>query len=191
MSLAIQVTNPYVDGMTLTGAILQSEFSTLIAKVNNLDDDNISASAAIALSKLASVAWTSYTPTWTATTANPAIGNGTITGRYIKIGRLVRYAWKITAGSTTTFGTGNYNVSLPLTNATNSVAFYNTGVAVHSGSVYTMSSRVLSASQVDELFVHRPITGTHTEFQAVSSTIPFTFASGDTLEVTGCYEAAA
>ena len=51
MSLAVQVTNPYYDGMSLTGAILQSEFSTLIAKVNNLDNDNINASAAISVSK--------------------------------------------------------------------------------------------------------------------------------------------
>lgn len=51
MSLAVQVTNPYVDGMTLTGAILQSEFSTLIAKVNNLDNDNLNAAAGILMTK--------------------------------------------------------------------------------------------------------------------------------------------
>lgn len=51
MSLAVQVTNPYYDGMTLTGAMLQSEFSTLIAKVNNLDNDNINASAGILITK--------------------------------------------------------------------------------------------------------------------------------------------
>lgn len=51
MSLAVQVTDPYFDGMTLTGAMLQSEFSTLIAKVNNLDNDNINASAGILMTK--------------------------------------------------------------------------------------------------------------------------------------------
>ena len=33
--------------------------------------------------------WTSFTPTWTASTSNPAIGNGTLRGYYLKIGRMI------------------------------------------------------------------------------------------------------
>lgn len=50
-------------------------------------------------------AWSDYTPPWTGTT-NPAIGNGTIVGRYIQSGKIVRGWFKITMGSTTTYGTG-------------------------------------------------------------------------------------
>ncbi|MFE1925789.1 hypothetical protein ACFW91_24860 [Streptomyces asoensis] len=56
--------------------------------------------------------WTTYTPTWTAT-SNPAIGNGAITGRYLKVGRKCTAVVKITMGSSTTYGSGGYNIGLP------------------------------------------------------------------------------
>jgi hypothetical protein len=59
-------------------------------------------------------AWTPYTPSWTGTTTNPALGNGTLTGAYWKAGRLVAWRFYLTVGSTTTFGTGNYLMSLPV-----------------------------------------------------------------------------
>src|SRR5881409_1184368 len=58
-------------------------------------------------------AWTTYTPTWTSSGTAPALGNGTITGRYMKIGRTVICHINMTSGSTSTYGTGNYNWSLP------------------------------------------------------------------------------
>jgi hypothetical protein len=61
-------------------------------------------------------AWTTYTPTWTAST-NPAIGNGTLTGKYIKVGRTCTVVIKLTMGSTTTYGSGGYAFSVPFTSA--------------------------------------------------------------------------
>jgi hypothetical protein len=71
-------------------------------------------------------AWTPYTPVWTATTTNPALGNGTLTGQYMKIGRTCIVQIVLTIGSTSTFGTGNWRISLPFTAAT--VAGGNPGV---------------------------------------------------------------
>ncbi len=51
---------------------------------------------------------------WDAATTSPAIGNGTITAKYIRIGNLVIYMGRIVAGSTTTFGTGEYEINFPL-----------------------------------------------------------------------------
>ena len=61
--------------------------------------------------------WQAYTPTWTQSGASPAIGNGTITGAYIKIGRTVLGRIEIAFGSTTNFGSGTnpWIFSLPLT----------------------------------------------------------------------------
>ena len=58
-----------------------------------------------------------YTPSWTAASGTaPAIGNGTVTGRYIKIGRTCTVWVNFQAGSTTTFGSGgNLRFSLPVT----------------------------------------------------------------------------
>lgn len=57
--------------------------------------------------------WIAYTPSWTATTANPTIGNGTVDGAYQKIGRMVSFRARILFGSTTTVGTGTYLLSVP------------------------------------------------------------------------------
>lgn len=57
--------------------------------------------------------FTSYTPAWTAGTSNPSIGNGTITGAYRRTGTWVLGFISVTAGTTTTFGSGEYFWSIP------------------------------------------------------------------------------
>ena len=59
-----------------------------------------------------------YTPTWTGAVSNPAIGNGTLTGRYYLIGKLCFATIKLVCGSTTTYGSGAWSFSLPSTPAT-------------------------------------------------------------------------
>lgn len=59
--------------------------------------------------------WTSYTPTWASTGTAPAILNGTLVGRYTQVLKTCFFAVGVTIGSTTTFGTGNYTLTLPLT----------------------------------------------------------------------------
>lgn len=58
-------------------------------------------------------AWTSFTPTWTAVTTNPAVGNGTLVGRFKQRGKIVHLAYELTMGSTTTFGSGTWSLGLP------------------------------------------------------------------------------
>src|SRR5206468_4275165 len=62
-------------------------------------------------------AWTSYTPAWTASTTNPVVNNGTLNGRYLKIGRTVHNVIDLTTGSTTTYGSGTYAFSMAATAA--------------------------------------------------------------------------
>ena len=62
---------------------------------------------------------TAYTPTWTASTTNPTIGNGTITGEWWTIGnKFLHVVITITLGSTTTVGSGNYSIGLPAAGGT-------------------------------------------------------------------------
>jgi hypothetical protein len=61
-------------------------------------------------------AWTTYIPTWTTAGTQPVRNNGTIDGAYKRLGgygKTVRYWFRVTFGSTTTYGTGSYNISLP------------------------------------------------------------------------------
>jgi len=70
------------------------------------------AAAWIELGKLG--AWTTYTPTWTCSGTAPAIGNGTLSGRYQRLfGRTYLVQIYLLAGSTTTFGTGVWSFATP------------------------------------------------------------------------------
>jgi hypothetical protein len=57
--------------------------------------------------------WSSYSPAWTATTTNPTLGNGTLTGAYMEMGQTVQVRIVLTVGSTTSVGSGVYSFSLP------------------------------------------------------------------------------
>lgn len=77
-------------------------------------------------------AWTAYTPTWTSTGTAPVLGVGaTLVGYYAKVGRLVTAKVSLTTGGSTTYGTGNYEFSLPFTAATTGLAG---GAFAHNGS---------------------------------------------------------
>lgn len=64
------------------------------------------------------ILWTPYTPTWTASPTNPVIGNGTISGRYVLLGpKTCLCRWTIVTGSSTTLGSGGYQVGHPFTSS--------------------------------------------------------------------------
>jgi hypothetical protein len=134
-------------------------------------------------------AWTAYTPTWTGNTTNPAIGNGTIVGAYQKTGRTVSFRILLTAGSTTTFGTGFYSFGLPTgitaaAGATGSYTPIGQVVAVDNSTtlIYEATACLLTASA----FIIRYQTG-----GLVTNIAPVTFATSDIIAINGTYEAAA
>jgi hypothetical protein len=57
--------------------------------------------------------WTTYTPTWSSSGTAPSLGNGTLSGKYLQIGKLVYVQIFFQSGSTTTYGTGDWRLSLP------------------------------------------------------------------------------
>lgn len=125
-----------------------------------------------------------YSPTWTASTP-PAIGDGTIAGTYMRFGKMVYAHIKITAGSTTTFGAGEYTVSLPYTangsTGVGAVLLTDDGVAWHAG--------VCRLSSTTTLKCHF---GAYTNANggAWNATFPQTFGSGDFIEISITYQAA-
>lgn len=126
-----------------------------------------------------------YTPVWTGSGSNPAIGNGTLAGRYMQVGKLVLATVNVTAGSTTTFGTGTYSLSLPTTAAAGfswigSGYVYDTSAAT----LTQVATRVLSGATVSEAFL------TGVSSIQVAQTVPFTWANGDQWYQTVLYEAA-
>lgn len=127
--------------------------------------------------------WQSYTPTWTASTTNPSIGDGTLSGRYIQIGKLVYCQFTMRAGSTTTFGSGIWRFSYPVApNATNANLY-------QVGSVFATDINVGSYYGITQ-YSGATYMGLHVNNVWVSATAPFTWANGDVLEVNVIYEAA-
>ena len=124
---------------------------------------------------------TTFTPTWTGTGA--AVGNGSLTGWSVKVGKMATVYAKLTLGSTTTMGTVSQALSgFPYTNtATGKI-----GAQVrytHAG-VDWMGQGIIAASG-SAVFVAVP--GANGAWTAVTSAVPFAWASGDTVEVLVTY----
>ena len=126
--------------------------------------------------------WTSYTPTWTATGGTPTIGNGSLTGRYIKAGNLCHFTVRLALGSTSSLGTTTqWAWALPFTATASSVA---------SVFIYDVGNAYFVAAA--------PITSGASAFGVVSDGLstgigylqPMTWsaANGDNMTVSGTYE---
>lgn len=130
-------------------------------------------------------AWQPYIPVWTASGSNPSIGNGSINGQYTKIGRTVLFRASITAGSTTTFGSGNYSISLPVAGAPGTVAYpigETSMVDVSVGTRYIRTLIMWTAATTTLILNEAGAT--------VTPTVPVTWADGDLFYFSGQYEAA-
>lgn len=129
--------------------------------------------------------WVDYTPAWTAST-NPAIGNGTLLGRYKVVGKTVHLRIYMSAGSTTTFGSGDWSFGLP----SGLTMKFETGegrvtvgecVALDAGT--TWRTGVVSQSSGGSLDIRSKDIAV-----AWQSSTPHTWTNGDSLSLTGTFE---
>lgn len=119
---------------------------------------------------------TAYTPAWTTTGTAPSLGNGTLTGAAYTFGKLRVFRIAFTAGSTTTFGTGTWSFSLPAQSAHSFVAL---------GRIVDAGPGTWYPLQAVNDALASTVTLTHTNMTAVTATVPFTWATGDQIQVTG------
>ena len=133
--------------------------------------------------------WQSYTVSWTAVTTNPSIGNGTLSGRYVQIGKTCILVIALTMGSTTPSGSVHWSFSLPKTaKNTAGINFY--GVA-HIRKVGTANYERIAqispsiSTTVINMFTD-PTPGSNS--QSISATVPFTWGDGDSLGIEITYE---
>lgn len=138
-------------------------------------------------------AWTSYTPTWTASTTNPVLGNGTLIGRHSKIGRQATVHINLTPGSTTTFGSGSYSFALPFTAASSGAALIGNAQFLATGSGSTgnrFAGQVVISSGATTTSPFFPPSETNVSLDFMSPTQPENFRSGDQLRMTLVFETA-
>ena len=126
--------------------------------------------------------WTSYTPTFT----NFTLGNGTVTAKYCKIGKVVFVHARIVLGSTSAVSA--YPImSLPV-NAVTSGYFTGTadlqdaGNTNYLGKIYIDSATGVWSS-VDA------VGGSYANYAVVSATVPFTWTTNDGMLYNFYYEA--
>jgi hypothetical protein len=142
--------------------------------------------SAIPASAVAQTAWTAYTPTWIATTTSPSVGNGTLTGAYIRIGNTIHYRIRLRFGSTTNRGDGSYRFTLPVpTIATDTSG----GDYVGHGLIWDNS---LADRYARSLYTHDASTiGFASEVSSsVTHSSPALWAVSDGFSISGTYEAA-
>jgi len=128
-------------------------------------------------------AWTAYTPTWGASTA-PVLGNGSLSGRYTQIGKTVNFLIVLIMGSTTTYGSSIYTLTLPVAAASSTNSLIR-----GSGIGWNLSSRVGLLPYGISTTVFRMIR-TSTDSEVTSVGLGVAWASGHSLTITGTYEAA-
>lgn len=121
-----------------------------------------------------------YTPAWSSTgVGQPAIGDGTLAGRYIRIGHLVVAQARLVYGTTTTGGDGSWRLSLPynaLVSQTGTVFVFDSGTGTQGG-------MALVASGTNKMFLVPAAASAN----SYSATLPITWAAGDYLVVNIAY----
>jgi len=125
-----------------------------------------------------------YTPEWTATTTNPSLGNGTATGKFYLQGILCFTFGKIVTGNTTSFGSGVYSFSLPITSIITDggdSGLHGTGSAVRSGASRYQLLAVLNSATTVELDKTEP------PFNGITESAPATWANPDSFTFTFVY----
>jgi hypothetical protein len=138
-------------------------------------------------------AWNTYTPAWTAVTTAPAIGNGTLTGKYAVVGKVCHFTALVTFGSTTTFGSGAYTFSLPVTAGALGGLPQFAGVASSgAGGRVLISCQPSGPTSSTSYTLWGPQTATSPKAEQIGSdgVLGAAFVSGTMIRVSGTYEVA-
>ncbi len=124
--------------------------------------------------------WASYTPSITGGT----VGNGTLTGSFVQIGKTVVFRAAFTLGSTSTI-TGNFSFSLPLTassgNFVATATIEDTGTARYFGMCYTSGTTAVDVYALST-------SGANATIAPFSDTSPFTWTTNDFVQVSGVFQ---
>lgn len=130
-------------------------------------------------------AWTAYAVAWTGTVSNPGLGNGALAGRYRQVGKSVQYSIELTFGSTTTLGSGAYVFSLPVPArfGANLAPLGQAYLRDNSAPANAMRYALLITATTIQLLTEAGGSG-------ATNAVPWVWAVGDRIVITGRYEAA-
>jgi hypothetical protein len=172
---------------------VSSSFASTASFVNTLNQNvivsgSLTVTASINGVTLDNTGWIAYTPTWTAASVNPSIGNGTIEGYYKLIGKTCFVRGNIAMGSTTTFGSGEWYVAMPFT-ASHADAILMTANLLDNGTAWYNATvnGARAGFNYKSAIQYQNTGGTATD---INATQPFTWTSSDRFLWNGCYQIA-
>lgn len=117
--------------------------------------------------------------TWTPTFTNLTIGNGTVSGSYVKIGRMVHVTCTLTFGTTTSISGSVLVGSLPFSCSVNAVMY---ALLFDAGfSQYALMTNIDSGGSGTGPYIANSTGGQW------NATTPFVAATGDSFRLTGTY----
>lgn len=133
--------------------------------------------------------WQTWSPTW----VNLTVGNGTLTSVYIQTGKSVACFVKLVFGSTTSVTGADPTFTLPITAINNYIPFHPIGNGGASTSTTGGGSKPLTVcirSTTTGGFNAIDASTSYGDLAAVSSTVPFTWATGYVFTLNFFYQAA-
>lgn len=179
-SVRDQVVTPFASSAARTSAVSTPVRGMLSVLTNT---DTFEAYTTSWRSMCSAGAYQSYTPAWTSTGSAPSLGNGTITGQYRYAAGLIIAELRLVMGSTTTFGTGVYLFSLPVTGSANAANF-------SGGSWHALDTGTQEYGGATKLETTTTIRAVMSAGGSVGQTSPFTWASTDAFRAQVIYEPA-
>lgn len=177
-------------GSTLpAGDIITADLAADAVTAAKLADDAVFPANLTSGLSGSSWAWQAWVPSWT----NLTVGNGTVTAKYVQIGKTVHYRLYFIAG-TTSSSAGAISFSLPVTSVTypgtagnHPIGITNmsdAGVSVVAGLVMWLSTTTASLRYLN---VTAALVRTDNN---VTGAVPWTLGDADELFASGSYEAA-
>jgi hypothetical protein len=163
-----------VDGNPITGALWNAEVRDFATGVQAAWTNDARASTVI----------------WTAATTNPVLGNGTLSSRYMQVGKTIKWTVELTMGSTTTFGTGAWQLAVPVAMRAAIAAARPVGGVFDSSAGAAGNFPVWGTTSGTTTTLNLRVLATSAPLVALTGTAPVTFATGDALSIELTYEAA-
>ncbi|WP_460068559.1 hypothetical protein [Streptomyces sp. YKOK-I1] len=140
--------------------------------------------------------WTNYTPVWYSSTGTaPVVGNGSLNGRYVKLGNLVHVRLRLAIGSTTNLSAldtaGAWSFSLPFLPASGWMTDILLNVVGYSSNGFKFFQGAAQVSAAGGGVVNRFTVTSGTTAASWTKSVPYTWQATDVLSIWGDYESAA
>lgn len=143
----------------------------------------------VTLAKVANEEWSTYGIAMGSTGGSAAIGNGTLVGRYKRIGRTVHVQASLILGSSTNFGSGTFTMSLPVScNDSSPTMCIGTGMAVKSSTANYVVSVICVPATSNNVVIFGVNGSIYVKGEAGG--LPFGWGTNDYITWSATYEAA-